>query len=256
MIDIHSHILPGIDDGAQTEEDSLEMAREAAAQGITTIIATPHHRNGKYDNKRGSIMRDVDILNELLVREDIPLIVLPGQETRINGDMVEDINSGELLSLNDSKYLFVEFPSAHVPRYSSQMLFDLQVAGYTPIIVHPERNQELIEHPNKLYEFVRNGALTQVTAASIVGKFGKNIKTFSHQLIEANLTHFVASDAHNTTSRGFSMQEAFREVKSEFGTDYFYMFMENGQLLIDNQNVNRLEPSSIRKKKKKFLGLF
>ncbi|RDW20742.1 tyrosine-protein phosphatase [Oceanobacillus chungangensis] len=256
MIDIHSHILPGIDDGAQTEEDSLEMAREAVAQGITTIIATPHHRNGKYDNKRSSIIQDVNILNELLIREDIPLNVLPGQETRINGDMVEDINNGELLSLDDTKYLFVEFPSAHVPRYSSQMLFDIQVAGYTPIIVHPERNQELIEHPNKLYEFVRNGALTQVTAASIVGKFGKNIKTFSQQLIEANLTHFIASDAHNTTSRGFCMQEALQEVKSEFGTDYFYMFMENGQLLIDNQNVNRFEPSSIRKKKKKFLGLF
>ncbi|MGJ9458099.1 tyrosine-protein phosphatase [Oceanobacillus sp. CF4.6] len=254
MIDIHSHILPGIDDGAKTEEDSLAMAREAVSQGITTIIATPHNKNGKYDNERASIKNNVQILSELLVTEDIPLTVIPGQETRINGEMIEDIKNGKLLSLNHTKYLFVEFPSANVPRYSSQMLFDIQVAGYTPIIVHPERNQELIEHPSRLYEFVKNGALTQVTAASLVGKFGKNIQKFSHQLVEANLTHFIASDAHNTTTRGFCMDEAFHELKNEYGSDYFYMFLENSQLLLDNMNVNRMEPAQV--KKKKFLGLF
>lgn len=256
MIDIHSHILPGVDDGAQTEEDSLAMAREAVSQGITAIIATPHNKNGKYDNDRHSILKNVAILNELFAGEDIPLTVVPGQETRINGEMIDDINNGNLLSLNDTKYLFVEFPSAHVPRYSSQMLFDIQVAGYTPIIVHPERNQELIEHPNRLLEFVKKGALTQVTAASVAGKFGKNIQKFSEQLIEANLTHFIASDAHNTTTRGFCMDQAFKEIKDKFGSDYFYMFLENSQLLLDNMNVNRIEPSQVNKKKKKFLGLF
>lgn len=255
MIDIHSHILPGIDDGAKSKKDSLEMAREAVRQGITSIIATPHHRNGKFDNERASIMRNVATLNELLVQEDIPLTVLPGQETRINGDMIENLENAELLPLNETKYLFVEFPSGHVPRYSAQMLFDIQVAGYKPIIVHPERNRELIEHPSKLYEFVQKGALTQVTAASVVGKFGKNIQTFSHQLIEANLTHFIASDAHNTTTRGFCIDQAFNEIKNIYGSDYYFMFIENSQLVVDNQNVNFIEPSQV-KKKKKFLGLF
>ncbi|RHW30386.1 tyrosine-protein phosphatase [Oceanobacillus profundus] len=254
MIDIHSHILPGVDDGAKTEEDSLDMARAAVAQGITTIIATPHHKNGKYDNDAQSIINHVAILNELFKKENIDLHVLAGQETRINGDMVQDIEKGELLSLNGSKYLFVEFPSGQVPRYASQMLFDIQVAGYTPIIVHPERNQELIEHPAKLYEFVKKGALTQVTAASLVGKFGKNIQKFSNQLIEFNLTHFIASDAHNTKSRGFVMDKAFEHVNHAYGSDYHYMFLENSQLLIENSNVNRMEPVMI--KKKKFLGLF
>ncbi|MBP2075909.1 tyrosine-protein phosphatase [Oceanobacillus polygoni] len=254
MIDIHSHILPGVDDGAKTEEDSLDMARAAVAQGITTIIATPHHKNRKYDNDAQSILNHVDILNELFTKENIGLKVLAGQETRINGDMIEDIEKGELLSLNGSKYLFVEFPSGQVPRYATQMLFDIQVAGYTPIIVHPERNQELIEHPAKLYEFVKKGALTQVTAASLVGKFGKNIQKFSNQLIESNLTHFIASDAHNTNSRGFVMDEAFQQIKHAYGSDYHYMFLENSELLVENSNVNRMEPGMI--KKKKFLGLF
>lgn len=254
MIDIHSHILPGVDDGAKTEEDSIEMAKAAVAQGITTIIATPHDKNGKYENNGQSVINQVAILNKLFGKEGIPLEVLAGQETRINGDMIDDIHSGHLLPLHGTKYIFVEFPSGQVPRYTSQMLFDIQVAGYTPIIVHPERNQELIEHPSKLYDFVKKGALTQITAASLIGKFGKNIQKFTNQLIESDLTHFIASDAHNTTTRGFCLDGAYNHVMRAYGSDYYYMFQENSQLLIDNMTVNRMEPAPI--KKKKFLGLF
>ena len=254
MIDIHSHILPGIDDGAKTEADSIAMARAAVEEGIHTMIATPHHKNGSFDNIRNNILTYTDILNALFIQEEIPLTLLAGQETRINGDMIQDLENGELLPLNNSRYLFVELPDDSVPRYTKQMLFDIQVAGFIPVIVHPERNIELMEHPNKLYDFVRTGALTQITAGSVLGKFGKNIQKFTHQLIDANLTHFIASDTHNTTSRKLWMKEAFQEVKDVYGIDTYYMFVENSQLLIDGMNVNRSEPSMVRKKK--FLGLF
>lgn len=254
MIDIHSHILPGIDDGAKTEVESIAMAKAAVEQGIHTMIATPHHKNGSFDNVRENILTYTDILNSLFEQENIPLTLLPGQETRINGEMIEDLENGELLPLNHSVYVFVELPDDSVPRYTKQMLFDIQVAGYIPIIVHPERNLELIEHPNKLYDFVRTGTLTQITAGSVLGKFGKNIQKFTYQLIDANLTHFIASDAHNITSRKFWMREAFQEVKDIYGIDTYYMFVENSQLLVDGMNVNRSEPSMVRKKK--FLGLF
>ncbi|GAA0606317.1 tyrosine protein phosphatase [Virgibacillus siamensis] len=254
MIDIHCHILPGIDDGAKTMEDSLDMAKTAAQQGIKTIVATPHHCNGKYDNYKQDIITRTNELNERLSKEGIPLTVLPGQESRIHGDMIEGLQKGEVAPLNDTKYVFVEFPSNQVPRYTKQLLFDMQVAGYTPIIVHPERNSKLIEHPTMLFEFVQRGALTQVTAASLAGKFGKKIQKFSNQLVEANLTHFIASDAHNTTTRGFALNEAYQELQEQHGNEAYYMFLENTQLLVDGQNVNRMEPEMI--KKKKFLGLF
>ncbi|MFD1607128.1 tyrosine-protein phosphatase [Oceanobacillus luteolus] len=254
MIDIHSHILPGVDDGAQTEEDSLKMARVAVKNGITAIVATPHHKNGVFENDRESILRWVETLNELLVQNDIPLTVLPGQETRINGDMLDELREGIVLPINNSKYVFVEFPSAHVPRYASQMLYDIQLSGYIPVIVHPERNQELMEKPSKLYDFIKRGSLSQVTAGSLVGKFGKDIQKFSRQIINANLTHFIASDAHNTKSRGFHLTEAYRFVEREFGTDYLYMFQQNSHLLVDDQSVHRLEPMQV--KRKKILGLF
>lgn len=254
IIDIHSHILPGIDDGAKTEADSIAMAKIAVNEGITKIVATPHHRNGSFDNVRENILTYTHIINKLFEQENIPLEVLPGQETRINGDMISDLEKGELLPINDSKYLFVELPSDHVPRYTGQMLFDIQVAGHIPVIVHPERNQEIMEHPNTLYEFIRKGALSQITSGSLIGKFGKEVQKVTHQLIQANLTHFIASDAHNTTTRTFWMKEAFEEVKNTYGIDMYYLLIENSQLMVDQMNVNRLEPMMV--KRKKFLGLF
>ncbi|MFZ3577497.1 tyrosine-protein phosphatase [Virgibacillus sp. DJP39] len=254
MIDIHCHILPGIDDGAQTESDSIAMAYAAVEQGIHTIIATPHHMNGKYENKKQEILTHVNVLNSLLQSKQIPLTILPGQEVRMNGEMIDELETEVILPLNHTNYVFVEFPSGHVPRYAKQMLFDIQVAGYTPVIVHPERNREIVEHPSRLYEFVHKGALTQITAGSLTGHFGKNIQKFSHELVEANLTHFIASDAHNTTTRGFLMQDAYMELKNEHGVEARYMFMENTQLLVEGRMVNRDEPSMI--KKKKFLGIF
>ncbi|MBT2738377.1 tyrosine-protein phosphatase [Bacillus sp. ISL-7] len=249
MIDIHCHILPGVDDGAKSVEDSLTMAREAAKEGIHTIIATPH-LNSQYDNRRELIIPKVGELNQALLEAKIDVTILPGQEPRIYGEILEDIEKDEIQTLNDSQYIFIEFPSNHVPRYTEKLLFDLQVQGLTPIIVHPERNSELIERPEVLYRLVEKGALTQVTASSLNGYFGKKIKGFSIQLVEANLTHFIASDAHNIVNRTFKMAEAFHFIESKFGIDYVYLFQENAELLVEGKNVIKEIPVQIKKKKK------
>jgi protein-tyrosine phosphatase len=255
MIDIHSHILPGVDDGAKTIEDAIAMAGAAVSEGITKIIATPHHKNGNYENPKQKILQHVGQLNAVLKEQNIPLTVLPGQEVRIYGDIVKDYENGELLTLtNESQYIFIEFPSNHVPRYAEQLLFDIQMKGLVPIIVHPERNAEISENPELLYQFVKKGALTQLTAASVAGDFGKKIKKFSLQMIEANLAHFIASDAHNTTNRAFHMREAYGVIEKEFGAGAVYFFRENAELLVEGKSVYRQQPERI--KKKKFLGLF
>jgi len=254
MIDIHSHILPGIDDGAQTIKDSIEMAKAAVNEGITTIIATPHHKNNQFTNLKSSILTKVNDLNTVLKQENIPLTVLPGQEVRIYGEVLEDYYKEEILTLNHTKYLFIEFPSSSVPRYAERLLYELQTEGIIPIIVHPERNKELQEKPDLLYQFVKNGALTQVTASSVAGYFGKNVKKFSEQLIEHNLTHFVASDAHNVNNRGFKMVESLDIIEENFGVDYIYLFKENAELLLEDGNVIKEIPERIQRKK--FLGIF
>lgn len=256
MIDIHCHILPGIDDGAASIEDSVEMAKQAVSDGMTTIIATPHHKNGRYENSKSDILIYVDALNQVLKSENIPLTILPGQEPRIFGELLQEYKNGNVLTLNNKeKHLFIEFPSNHVPRYTEKLLYDIQLEGLTPIIVHPERNQEISENPNLLYELVKKGAYTQVTAASVTGHFGKKIKKFTHDLITANLTHFVASDAHNTTSRGFKMGEAFDVIEKEFGMDMVYLFKENAEDLLVGKSVFKDPPMRVKKKKRMF-GLF
>jgi len=254
MIDIHSHILPYIDDGPQTIEEAIAMAKAALYEGITKIIATPHHKNGSYRNPKSHIVERVTEFNKALMERGIPLTVLAGQETRIHGDILKDYEDGELLTLAESGYVFIELPSNHVPRYTEQLLYDMQVKGLFPIIVHPERNGEIIENPELLYQFVKKGALTQTTAASVCGLFGKKIKKFALEAIGANLTHFIASDAHNTKNRSFHLRDAYEVIKKEFGREQVYVFQENAELVVDGKTIYRDVPERI--KKKKFLGIF
>jgi len=254
LIDIHNHILPGIDDGPKTEQDSIAMAKYAVDQGIHTVVATPHHKNGRFNNKKEEILKYVSVLNELFKSKNIPLTVLVGQEVRIYGDILEDIDKNEILTVNHSKYLLIELPFDEVPYYTEKLLYDIQLAGYIPVIVHPERNAELRRDYRKMYDLVLKGSLTQLTAGSILGHFGKEIEQFSHNLIQANLTHLIASDAHDVISRPFELQEAYALVKQQYGLDTYYMFLENSNLLIDNMNLNRYEPMPIRKKRKWLFG--
>lgn len=249
MIDLHCHILPGVDDGAQSLSDSLNMARQALEQGIHTIVATPHHLNNSYENPKRQILARVEELNQLLQKEQINVKILPGQEVRVHGEMIEGYTAGDILSVNHTPYVLVEFPSNHVPRYTEKLFYDLQLNGLIPVIVHPERNQEIIERSDLLYQLVKKGALTQITAASVCGDFGKKIKTFSLQLIEANLTHFLASDAHNLTKRSFKMREAYDVMEQKYGNDMVYYFEENAYLLVEGKAIYKEDPEQIKRKK-------
>ncbi|WP_096185794.1 tyrosine-protein phosphatase [Evansella halocellulosilytica] len=254
MIDLHCHILPGVDDGAKDIIYALAMAKVAEQEGVTTIVATPHHQNGVFINEKQLIQEKVNELNARLKEEGINVNILPGQECRMYGELLEDYDLGKIQTVADSKYVLVEFPSAQVPRYAMQMLYDIQLKGLTPVIVHPERNQVFMKKPDMLYQFVKNGSLTQVTAGSIAGTFGKKIKKFSLDMIEANLTHVIASDAHNTTNRNFHLQLAYDEVQQEFGENMVYFFRENAEIVVENTHV-MIEPPE-RIKEKKFFGLF
>jgi protein-tyrosine phosphatase len=254
MIDLHSHILPSGDDGARELSESVKMAQKAVEQGIHTIVATPHHLNNRYENPKQTIIDRVRELNKVLLDEKIDLNVLPGQETRIYGEMLAGYEKGEILPIDNTQYVLVEFSSTHVPRYTEKLFYDLQTKGLIPVIVHPERNQEIIERPEVLYQLVEKGALTQVTAASLCGDFGKKIKNFSLQLIDSNLTHFISSDAHNTSNRTFKMREAYDIIQAKYGNDMVYLFQENAELVIKGSHVYKEVPERI--KKKKFFKIF
>ncbi|MCA0985128.1 tyrosine protein phosphatase [Halobacillus yeomjeoni] len=255
MNDLHCHILPGVDDGPQSLEESLSMARMAVQEGIETIVATPHHLHSAYKNPKGSIVKKVDQFNKALKNEGIPLEVLPGQEIRMTGEVMDSLKRDELLSMNHtSDHVYIEFPDHEVPTYASRVLQDMQQAGLKPIISHPETNRIFLQKPDLLYQIVKNGAITQVTAASIVGKNGKSAKKFAFQMIEANLTHIIASNAHHPKKRGFHMADAYEKIEKKFGSSVVYQFMENAHVVLDGEMVYTDRPSPM--KTKKVLGIF
>lgn len=256
MLDLHCHILPDIDDGARSWEDSLLIAQKAVDEGITHLLATPHHLNGKYVNKKANVVQLTNQLQERLEQAGIPLQVFPSQEVRVSGEILAGVDADEILGIDeDNHYLLVEFPTREIPHFVEQLFFNLQQRGITPVIVHPERNQAIIENPNRLLSFIERGALAQVTASSYVGAFGKEIAKLSSQLIEANLVHILASDAHNTRGRTFHMKEAFEKMVKEFGQDKVDEFKENAKNIINGDLFSPPIPSEI-KKEKKFFGLF
>ncbi|MDC3423494.1 tyrosine protein phosphatase [Aquibacillus sp. 3ASR75-11] len=253
MIDIHTHILPGVDNGAKHMEESIAIARESVRQGIDVIIAAPHHMNGKYHNFKDQTLKHVALLNKRVEEENIPVTIIPGQLTKVYGDIGKSIEQNHILELNETTgYLLLELPSSHLPQYTTKLLFDLQIQGFRPIIAHPERNQLLMENANEVYELVKNGSLMQLSTASILGKYGKKVRRFAHQLIEHNLAHFIASEAYD--AHGVGLQKARQEIKKVHGNGKANQLLENARFALEGQPVISEEP--IRIKKKKVLGLF
>ncbi|EPD52357.1 hypothetical protein HMPREF1210_01710 [Paenisporosarcina sp. HGH0030] len=253
MIDIHSHILWGLDDGSKNLSDSVEMAKQAVAEGITSIIATPHHRHPSYTNDKKDVLSKVQEVKAELNRQNIQLDLYAGQEIRLFGEMVDIFNRGEeLLTLNDSEYVLVEFPSSNIPKYTEQLFYDLLVNGYTPIIAHPERNAEIAENSDKLYRLIKNGALSQVTAASVAGMFGKKTQKLSLNMLEHQLAHFVATDAHNITNRACVWKLAMDKLDKKLGSDMVKLVNLQAEDVLLGRSMRKLAPERIQQRKKLF----
>ncbi len=255
LIDIHSHIAFDLDDGAKSIMESLEIAKQAVAEGIYTMIATPHQKHPSFEHNCNQLNNRIEVLQQTLDEHHIPLTVLKGQEIRLYGELVEELPMNEnLLTLNGSKYVLVEFPSSTIPKYTDELFFQLLTNEYIPIIAHPERNAEIAENPDKLYRLIKNGALSQVTAASITGGFGKNAKKLSLQLIEHQLAHFIGSDVHNTTNRSLHWKLAHHVVESKLGIDYIDLLQQNAERVITNKQIHKRQPEHVVQKK--WLGIF
>jgi protein-tyrosine phosphatase len=203
MIDIHTHILPGLDDGPDSIEEALAMARCAAAGGTRIMVSTPHVVTGLYPNSREVILAALEELKEAIEENGIPLTVLPGSECRLEPDLSQRLSRGELLTINDGgRYLLVELPPMLVPEYTAQVFYELQLQGVTPIIAHPERNAGFVREPGLLYDLIYRGALSQITAGSLTGHLGAAAAAAAKKFLERGYVQFIASDAHSCGGRG------------------------------------------------------
>lgn len=227
MIDLHSHLLPGVDDGAQDLETSLAMARIAVADGIEHIACTPHITPGVYDNTGPDIQARIDLLSNELEREGINLGLWVGADAHVDPALVSRIESGIVPTLAGSKYLLLEPPHHVAPPRLADLVKELVKAGYVPIITHPERLRWIETHYELFRSLVGHGALVQLTAGSITGGFGNRPRYWSERMLDEGIVDIVATDAHNTTGRPPILSVARDALAKRLGDDEAHELVYN-----------------------------
>jgi len=223
MIDLHSHILTGIDDGAESEQDMLAMCRLCSDDGVTVVIATPHALDGKYASEPDDVIRRVGTLNDAVRAMGLDLKILPGMEVRIVADLLEHLNEGRVLTINQGKYVLVEFHPSHIPNGFDNLLKGLIDHGFGVIIAHPEKNLRIQREPEYVYRLIQAFPpwrfLVQITAESVCGTAGYRAGKTAKVLLQHGLVHVIATDAHSSRSRIPQLSPAVKAAARLIGED-------------------------------------
>lgn len=222
MIDLHCHYLPGIDDGAQTLDESLALARAAVADGILHAVMTPHVQAGVFENRADSIAQAVAQFRQNLAQNQIALSISAGGEVRIGEELIDLLAAGQLPflgSLRGQPVLLLELPHGQVPVGAEQFTAWLRKQGVLPLIAHPERNKDIMRNPAKLNPFLDQGCLLQVTAGSLVGSFGELAQRRAREMLDRGDIFAVATDAHNLSSRPPILRAAHDFITSAVGPE-------------------------------------
>jgi protein-tyrosine phosphatase len=293
MIDLHAHILPQLDDGAESLEESIEMCRISYEDGVRTIVATPHILPGVYKNNRATILAKTRELNEAIKKfgvgssedelenldaktscdsnSELPTLhselqvvnssfnhsalrtphskfrILPGADVHFSANLPQLCENGDIVTVNDEgRFLMVEFDSMNLPHQGEEILFKLIARGIVPVITHPERNLEIARNPQRYYEMVKMGCLGQVTAMSLTGGFGSEVKRVAEQLLTHRLIHFIASDTHSVHRRPPLLSPAVREAEKRIGKEEAQkMVTEYPRALLEGRRPDVPDPHSI-----------
>jgi protein-tyrosine phosphatase len=226
MIDLHCHILPGIDDGAKSAKESVRMARVAAKDGITHIVATPHIRDTLHPVN--FLKQYVTKFNEALLKWQIPVEILYG------ADVYAMLPPKQVrrYAINNTQYILIEFPYTHIPANATDILFNFKMQDLVPIITHPERIPSVIRNPETLFPLLSGDVYVQITADSLTGNFGEQIQECAFYLLQKGGGHFIASDAHSATVRGPVLSEAVKVAGKIVGKEKARMLVEDNPLAV------------------------
>ena len=248
MIDIHSHVLYGLDDGARTLEDSVAMVRMAAAHGTTDLVATPHaNPHYRFDPR---IVEER--LAEVSAAAGHALRLYPGCDFHLSYDNILDaIAHPRKYTINQNRYLLVEFSDLLIFNNTTEILSRLEEAGMTPVITHPERNGLLRQRIDQLAAWVEAGARVQVTAQSLLGEFGRRAAEFSRTLLDRRLVHFLASDAHDCEQRPPRLDLAHAWIKQHYGEEWAEaLCVANPKATLTGESLEPLEVATTSERRK------
>lgn len=236
FVDIHTHILPGVDDGAQNLSQSLELLKRAHCQGTGAVILTPHCR-GRYRNNTGQRLTEIfGQLRQVAEKECPDLELYLGCEVGYELDVSEKIADGTVLSLNGTQYVLLEFQQGSFRSRILDGVLEVLNFGYVPIIAHAERYEAFRKYPKLADEVIQLGALIQLNADSVLGKCGFGIKRYCHKLLKAHLVHFVATDAHDQKSRKPELRCCYQRLRKKYGQEYAdALLIRNGRTVLSGK---------------------
>jgi protein-tyrosine phosphatase len=235
LIDLHCHLLPGIDDGSKNLAMSLEMARLACADGITTVVCTPHILPTVYENAGPEIKASVKMLQQELLKQGIPLDLLSGADVHIVPDLLPRLGDGRIITLADSRYLLLEPPHHVMPPQFEECIFRLQSAGYVAVLTHPERLSWIESQFPLIRRMVHAGLWIQLTAGSLTGRFGRRPRYWAERMVDQGLCHVIATDAHDTSTRAPRLTKAKDMVERRLGAaEAANIFLIRPKGVIDN----------------------
>lgn len=241
MIDIHSHILPGLDDGSPDMETSIKMARIAISEGITKMIATPHFIEDDKELDRGEVIDKVKQLNLEFSERNLDLEIFPGEEVFLTPNIVRLYEEGKIITLCDqNRYVLVELPLMSLPTYCMDIIYSFKLKGITVIIAHPERNREIARDQELLKEFIKIGALVQVNSLSLTGVFGRKAKYAAEKIVRSGMTHFIATDCHTARSRSPRIKKALNNIPQSGAK---LMLFDNPNRIIKGEDIDNFEGS-------------
>lgn len=256
MIDIHTHVLPGFDDGATSPAESVEMVSAADADGIAVLFATPHSAFlvGKTYG-RPEIEDAVDELQRESSKQHIPVTVLPGIEVHLTPEIYQDLDTGRAFPLNGSRYILLELPFSGYPLSTEQVVTELQRdRGLVPIIVHPERLECCQRDPELLRRLIDLGALSQLTAGSLTGRFGSTSQRLSRIMLEHGWVHFLASDSHDSRQREPRLSDALAAAAELIGEEAARdLVIANPRAIVEDVEIQRGEPLAYEAKRRRWL---
>lgn len=248
MIDLHTHILPGIDDGSGNLEESLEMCRIASASGTRGIVATSHGNLSSAPLTVEQYKKAYRLLKQELEKEHIPIRLYSGMEIFMNTDAVLRLEAGELLTLNQTRYVLIEFDFQEEAWMAEEYLHMLEEAGYLPVIAHVERYYFIQRAPEIIYDWVQRGYVIQTNKGSLLGAFGKNERDTAISLLEHNLIHVIASDAHGTQRRTPNMTNIIRFLGETAGNKYRNLVLyENPARILSGEEILAFPPRPYRR---------
>jgi len=245
MVDIHHHLLPALDDGSPDLATSLAMARMAASDGITHVVCTPH-ASSQWTFDPAVTASRLNDLRAALAAESIPLTLGAGCDFHLSYDNIEDAHANPTrYTINAGRYLLVELPDVILAPRMGETLYSLRAAGMVPILTHPERNLTLQRTPERLANWLRNGLLVQITTSSVLGEMGKEAERMAHRLLDNRWVNFLATDAHNLTTRPPVMSRAHDLIAKKYGAEYAHLLCTtNPTAVFQNQRL-RSQPAPL-----------